>query len=256
MQGTIEDLIESEGRLALDAPARYGKYYLHAAECSVFFSNFAKSIDPDRAIFARLHALAKKHHTLALFSTVRLHQVQSAMNLRQVLEAGAAAFAIANPEPRHFVETNKQGLMNWSQRLTGRMYAWLDREYGAGSRVIKELKGLINETLAHANLVYTNNIFEIDDEERAFLTPFFDREDAYHIKTDLWRIGQVGIELLDLFYSVNQDRNVIKLVDDFLSRFEALAEQNMVLHAEMTSTQRYKSAMRKAADVRGGSAGC
>jgi hypothetical protein len=58
--------------------------------------------------------------------------------------------------------------MNWSQRLTGRMYAWLDREYGAGSRVIKEIKGLINETLAHSNLVYTNNIFEIDDEERAF----------------------------------------------------------------------------------------
>jgi hypothetical protein len=88
------------------------------------------------------------------------------------------------------------------------------------------------------------------------LTPFFDREDAYHIKTDLWRIGQVGIVLLDLFYSVNQDRNVIKLVDDFLPRFEALAEQNRVLHAEMTSTQRYKSAMRKAADLRGGSAGC
>jgi hypothetical protein len=136
------------------------------------------------------------------------------------------------------------------------MYAWLDLEYGAGSRVIKEIKGLINETLAHSNLVYTNNIFEIDDEERAFLTPFFDREDAYHIKTDLWRIGQVGIVLLDLFYSVNQDRNVIKLVDDFLPRFEALAEQNRVLHAEMTSTQRYKSAMRKAADLPGGRPGC
>jgi hypothetical protein len=60
------------------------------------------------------------------------------------------------------------------------------------------------------------------------LTPFFDREDAYHIKTDLWRIGQVGIVLLDLFYSVNQDRNVIKLVDDFLPRFEALRTEQGV----------------------------
>ena len=70
------------------------------------------------------------------------------------------------------------------------------------------------------------------------------------------RIGQVGIVLLDLFYGVNQDRNVIKLVDDFVPRFEALAEQNRMLHAEMTSTQRYKNAMRKAAELREGNAGC
>jgi hypothetical protein len=237
---TIEDLIESERRLAVDAPGRYRKYYIRAAECSVFFSRFAKSIDPDRAVFARLHALAKKHHTLALFSTVRLHQVQSAMNLRQVLEAGAAAFAIANAEPRHFVEKDRQGLINPSQKLTRKIYAWLDREYGAGSQSIKEIKGLINETMAHANLIYTNNLFEIDDEERVFLTPFFDRVDAHHVKTDLWRIGRVGIVLLDLFYGVNHDRNVIKLVDDFVPRFDGLAEQNRALHAEMTSTERYK----------------
>jgi hypothetical protein len=41
---------------------------------------------------------------LALLSTLRLHKVQSMMNLRQTLEAGAAAaFAIANPEREHFM---------------------------------------------------------------------------------------------------------------------------------------------------------
>jgi hypothetical protein len=252
MQGTIGDLIETERRLALEAPERYGKYYAHAAESSVFFSCFAKSIDPDRAIFARLHALAKKHHTLALFSTVRLHQIQSAMNLRQVLEAGAAAaFSIANPEPHHFVEKDKQGLTNSSKKLNGRIYTWLDRGYGAGSQAIKEIKGLINETTAHANLINTNNLFDIDETERMFVTPFFDKEDHHHVRTDLWRIGRVGIVLLDLFYGVNQDRNVIKLVDDFVPRFKALAEQNTGFHAEMTSTERYKRAMRKAAELRG-----
>ena len=55
--------------------------------------------------------------------------------------------------------------------------------------------------------------------------------------------------LLDLFCQVNQGRNVIKLVDDFVPRFEALAEQNAALHAEMTSTERYKRAMRQAAEL-------
>jgi hypothetical protein len=238
--------------LALAAPERYGTYYQHAADCSLFFSNFRKSIDPDRFIFARLHALAKKHHTLALFSTVRLHEIQSAMDLRQVLEAGAlAAFAIANPDPHHFVEKDKQGLINPSKKLTGRAYTWLDREYGAGSRSIKEIKGLINETTAHSNLVYTNNLFEVDEKERAFLTPFFDREEDYHVKKDLWRIGHVGISLLDLYYEVNQHRNVIKPVDNFVSVSRRLTERSTALHAEMTSTERYKQAMRMAQNCRG-----
>jgi hypothetical protein len=46
--------------------------------------------------------LAEKTHMLALFSALRLHKVQAMMNLRQTLEAGAAAaFAIAEPEIQH-----------------------------------------------------------------------------------------------------------------------------------------------------------
>src|SRR2546430_9857689 len=57
---------------------------------------------------ASFFAQVKKHHMLALFSTVRLHKVQALMNLRQVLEAGAcAAFAIANPDHKHFVDTDE-----------------------------------------------------------------------------------------------------------------------------------------------------
>jgi hypothetical protein len=55
----------------------------------------------------------KKHHMLAMFSTLRLHRVQAMMNLRQVLEAGASAtFAIANPEQHHFVDTDQHGILD------------------------------------------------------------------------------------------------------------------------------------------------
>jgi hypothetical protein len=35
------------------------------------------------------------------------------------------------------------------------------------------------------------------------------------VKIDLWMIGNIAVDL-DLFYGVNQSRNVIKLVDDFI----------------------------------------
>jgi hypothetical protein len=49
-----------------------------------------------------------------------------------------------------------------------------------------------------------------------------------------------------LFYGVNQNLNVIKLVDDFHDKFDALVAQSRAIHAEMTSTDRFKAAAMKA----------
>src|SRR5260221_3487812 len=101
-QRTIDEILESEKQLVLKGEERYGAYYTHAFNCAIFLTVFLKSADRTRWIFLSFLSQLKKHHTLALFSTLRLHQIQSTMDLRQVLEAGAlAAFAIANPEPTH-----------------------------------------------------------------------------------------------------------------------------------------------------------
>ena len=92
-----------------------------------------------------LLAWAKKHHLLALFSTVRLHQAQATMDLRHVLEAGSlAAYAIANQDPNLFVTEDKNGLLNSSQKLTGNAYKWLDQNYPQRSASLKEIKDNIN----------------------------------------------------------------------------------------------------------------
>jgi hypothetical protein len=148
-QKTIGEIIESERWLVLAAPERYGDYYKHALDASMLMTSFVKSLDPDRFVFGRYHAWVKKHHLLALFSTVRLHQAQAAMDLRQVLEAGSlAAYAIANPDPSLFVTEDKNGLLNSSSKLTGKAYRWLDQNHLQSSRNIKELKDAINETTA------------------------------------------------------------------------------------------------------------
>lgn len=125
--------------MVLAAPERYGKYYVTALDCSILLSHSPKSIDQDRWIFGSFVSQAKKHHLLALFSTVRLHKVQAFMDLRQTLEAGAnAAFAIANPNHADFVDADKHGILDPSQELAKKRYAWLDKNYPAGSSAIKE----------------------------------------------------------------------------------------------------------------------
>ena len=111
----------------------------------------------------------------------RTHGVQSTMNLRHVLEAGScAAFAIANPDPSHFVTTDGQGVLNASQKLMARIYKWLDENYPDGSKSIKSIKELINASTAHANLAFTGSNFkEIDG---GISSPFFDFEDPYLLK--------------------------------------------------------------------------
>jgi hypothetical protein len=182
-QSTLQEIIESERELLLTADQRYGDYYRHARECSIFLSRCFISVDPDRLMFARFFSLLKKHHMLALLSTLRLHRIQAMMNLRQVLEAGAAAaFAIANPEPEHFAIANASGIIDPSPELTGKRYQWLDRNFPANSAAIKEKKELINSYFAHTNVVLTSKTFEVNEAGTWISAPFFDVEDEYHVK--------------------------------------------------------------------------
>src|SRR5258708_37500537 len=73
-QRTIAEIAETERLLLAYARERYPVYYPQALEASLFLSNFIKSVDPDRSVFVMFLSQLKKHHTLALFSTVRLHQ--------------------------------------------------------------------------------------------------------------------------------------------------------------------------------------
>jgi hypothetical protein len=245
-QSTIEEIVDSERLMVLNGRERYGAYYEHALNTSLFLTHFVKSIDPDRWIFGSFLALLKKHHMLALFSTLRLHQVQSMMDLRQVLEAGAcAAFAIANPEHDHFVDATEEGLLDASQKLTKKRYVWLDANYPDGSKFIADMKKPINDSTAHANLVYTSTIFKTNAADGIFVAPFFDIEDEHHVKTGLWMIGNIGVGLLDLFYAANLDRDVVTFADNFVPRVQELIQENNNLRAEMTSTERFKRAMEK-----------
>ncbi len=149
------------------------------------------------------------------------------MNLRQTLEAGAcAAFAIANPDHAHFVDTDEHGILDPSPKLVGKRYDWIDKNYPDGSTAIKEMKQKINASVAHANLINTHNTFRTDYEAGWFAAPFFDIEDEHYVKTDLWLIGNVALTLMHYFYEINEGRNVIKFVDNFWPLIQTLGQRN------------------------------
>ena len=187
----------------------------------------------------------KKHHLLALFSTVRLHQAQAAMDLRQVLEAGSlAAYAIANPDPTLSVTEDKNGLLNSSPKLNGIAYKWLDENYPQGSQNIKEMKDDINATTAHAKIRFYRSQFR-GGGRRSFVAVLrLSRLDG--VKTELWRIGNIGMSYLDLLYGVNQSVGSINSWTIFAARLGGIVERSNALRAEMMATDRYKAAMKAA----------
>lgn len=206
---------------------RFGDFYINAAEFNSLLRHFIKSVDPDRFIFAAFLAQIRKHHTLGLFSIVRLHHVQAMMDLRQVLEAGAwAAYAIANTAQENFAEVDEKGFLDPSEKLVRQRNQWLDENFPAGSTAIRNMKNSINESAAHSNIVYAHTNFNFNPEEGVFETPFFDFEDEYLVKSDLWMAGNIAMGLMDLFYGVNRKLGVIKFADDFIPRLKVLEEQN------------------------------
>ena len=80
--------------------------------------------------------------------------------------------------------------MDPSQKLTRKRYRWLDEKYPLASERIKKAKDDLNTFSTHANVVTGDSTFS--DVGHGVSLPFFDREDDYSVKIDLWLISSLG----------------------------------------------------------------
>jgi hypothetical protein len=241
-QSTIGEILDSEREMVLRGGDRYGPYFTNASDFNGMLGNgMIESIKADRFVFAMFLSHVRKHLTLSLFSTLRLHHVQAMMNLRQVLEAGAcAAYAIANLDPADFADVRDDGSLDPSKKLASKRYDWLDKNFPDGSSGIKRMKDQVNEIASHANIVAAQQAFKLDLEAGIFRTPFFDSEDELLVKTNLWQIANVALGLADLYYGVIQQFGGIRLQGGWPAKFEALVKENDRLKGEMLAHERLK----------------
>jgi hypothetical protein len=242
-QSNWAEILDSEREMVLQGEQRFGAYYVNAVLISGLLARCVKSARPDRWIFGLFLSQVRKHHTLALFSSVRLHRTQAMMDLRQTLEAGAcAAYSIANTDPADFADVDEFGILDPSKKLTSRRYTWLDENFKEESATIKRLKQNINESSAHSNIGDGYRNFQFSQDNRSADTPFFDLEDEYFVKTDLWLIANVGIGLMRLFFRANKSLDAIVFADDFEARLKELTIENNRLRTETMQTIGYKKA--------------
>ncbi|HCR41963.1 TPA: hypothetical protein DIV45_01190 [Patescibacteria group bacterium] len=232
-QSALGEIINSETALVLSAEEKYGGIWNHALDFMDLLGYFAKSIDPDRFIFAIFLGHVKKHYLLSILSAVRLHHVQTGMNIRQLIEAGSwAAYSIANPEQSKFSIEN-DGILDVPDNLREAKDKWLDANHKQHSDSLKNLKATINKSTGHANLVYSMKSFKADFKQGNFHMPFFDYEEPRHIKSDLWFATNVVMGLLDLFYGINQPLNAIQFQPDFAARLVGLRQANDRFKSEL-----------------------
>lgn len=244
-QSTIDEILDSEHQMILTGADRYGEFFTNAFGFNNVLNNFIKSVDdPEKYLFVAFLSQVRKHHTLALFSAARLHHMQTGMNLRQVLEASAwAAYAMAFKEEGKFFEKDAKGVVLIPDKLTVARNQWLEQNFKIKSDELKNLKNIINKSTAHSSIAYAFQNFEMGHADRpGFHTPFFDFEDDYKVKSDLWFVANMAMGILDLFYGVNLKFKVFQVAEIFKQNFQPLVDQNNNLKAEMEKHERYAAA--------------
>lgn len=239
----ITEISKSENELVHNAKAMNEEFFIHAQYATDFAHEFLKEVDPNSFYFLLFLSSFQKHIVLAFLSTVRFHHIQTNFNLRFASETAAwAAFAIGNNDPEKdkekFAIVDDSGMLNPSDDLKKKMYAWLDEKYPDGSASLKRYKGQTNALSSHANIVDAHRTFSglVDGK---FKTQFFDSSEDRHIQTDLWAVANLVMGSLDLFYGVNQDFNIFKFQDDFLNKMKILKTENDRLKSKMLSNPNF-----------------
>lgn len=238
---TLQQVINSEQEVLMNAEEVYDSFFSHAVNLVTLLNNLVASIDvPNKFLFLAFLSQIKKHLTLALFSAVRRHHVQSGMNLRQVLEATAwAAYALANENLDLFRVQNGNGI-EVPNRLSKARNRWLNENYPVHSEKIRNLKDSINQSVAHANIAYAFQTFDLpEDLNSGFEMPFFDIEDDFRVKTDLLMVSDFAIGIIDLFITINQTEAVFQSPVDIRNQWVGLVQEHHSLREIIRTHERF-----------------
>lgn len=242
----MEEIIESEKQIVIDAKEKYGMYYSHAVKVQYLLKTFIEDIISTNwygspAFIGQI----KKHFTLALLSTLRLHDSQYQMNLRQMIEATSrAVFGIANSEKEHFFNKVDEGrTIKEGQKISQEKYEWLEKNYSDSSDSLHSLKKIINNLGLHtgfatAHLSLNADEATIEDNNINRIFCYFDNSNHFnsadnHIKHNLAVVSSLALLIMHLIYEANLKHNYYKIQDNFEDKFRELMKEGDDLTIEL-----------------------
>jgi len=243
-QSNLSEIIKTEYGLLDEAPQKYGDFFKHAVDSFDLLQTFVVTIKDEGWLFVAFLSHLRKHHLLALLSSVRRHHVQFAMNLRQVLESGTnASYTLGNPNPDDFAQSTPEGILEIPEKLKEKRYKWLEKNYPKGSQAIELMKKLIQKS-SHSNIIDAHRTFKYEAKNKTALlkTPFFDFENDFQIKSNLWSLANMAMGLMDLFYGINLKHKLITFSSNFIRDLQSLEKENMRLNKIMMDTPRFRRA--------------
>jgi hypothetical protein len=237
----IEDLSNAENEIVKKAHENYGAVFDNANDLVSLTWEFPSEVDPEAWIFISFLSQVQKSLSLALLSAIRKHDVQTGMMLRYALESAVlACYALCNPHMDKFVRIDSDGVAQPKEEVLKKdAYKWIEKKYKTYSDKIKYMKGVINKSLAHANIILTTSNFDFLEPEMK--VSIFDKDDELITKQRLWWIANISFGLLDLFSKVIHDFPLVKLADDFATRMkESYAENNRIKQETNEKSQVFK----------------
>ncbi|MBI2444503.1 MAG: hypothetical protein HYV42_04665 [Candidatus Magasanikbacteria bacterium] len=237
----VFDLInisEAENKLVVEAKNKYGKVYENAKNLVFLLWDFLKSAEVDAWIFVSFLSQVQKFAILSLLSTLRQHNAQSLMDMRQIFEAGVlAAYAIHERNDTTYYYKDQNDVAYVKEDAKEKSYKWLEENYKSHSDTIKNQKKIINNMWTHASILLTPLNFQLEKEEK-FLNSVFDKEDEFQTKNDLWFLANSCWGLLDLFAKEIIKTKYAKLSDDFTKKMKQFGDDNEALKKELVSHPR------------------
>lgn len=243
---TIEGFSDAEDTLIKEASTKYGEVYANTNDLILLMLDCIKEdVNPEAWIFIGFLSQVQKSMLLAFLSTLRKHDVQTLMILRNALESSVlAAYALNQTNLDFYGKINPQGIMILNKKIKEKAYKWIEKEFGCHSKIIKFFKDEINANNAHANfgLIFNN----LDFSTKHFLTKhlFDDNEgdkEHHFIMTmqRLWMIGNISFGLLRLFEQVITKYPLVKLVDDFERRLSEYSIENDRIKEKLSKHPRF-----------------
>lgn len=240
----LQSTLAKESELVNSANQQYGDYYNNATDFLSLLTTFIKEINPNGYVFGLYLSQLRKSLLLSFLSCLRNHQEQTLLTLRVGYESMVlAAYAIKHPDETEFIEKNEQGILYEKTNLRKNCYKWLAENYPTQSTSIKGQKDIISASAAHANVIYPFTYTNLDYENRKIEFNFFDHEDGYVTKTNLWQIANCAMGAMDLFALVNREQRLFVLKDNFVELLKTFEASNHALKAQMMESKRFQKSL-------------